>query len=186
MITSLRFGQTNLSYKNIVLKNSKTHNLSKCKSSSCKGVLQWLQVVYLIYWASPFIIMDMAIKGEVNLILLPELLQIVSPPWLIKCPFKGVEDSRRVPQHSVSYENKPRLLLPIHWCETILQKLVLFRAFSPIQFCVCNAKMKHSPIRCIPAQQRTIITISSKFTETLQWEKTVSFWTVSSRTIVGK
>lgn len=56
--------------------------------------------------------MHMAVKGNIDLIFLPEVLKALSPHWFSGGPFISIKISWRVTQHTMCQKNKPWLFLP--------------------------------------------------------------------------
>lgn len=123
-------------WKSCILPNMQWMN---CRNWWCRV---WCLEIHLIDRASSFIIVDMAIKGNVNLVLLPQLLQALTSHGLCKCTFKCIVWTWWVPQHTVGKKNQPWLFLTVHWSKAILKKLVLLWTLPPILFWVCHTEMK--------------------------------------------
>lgn len=116
---------------------------------------------YLVDGACPFIVMDMAVKCNVYLVLLPKFLQAFPSHRLFKCTPLTIPFVRRITKDTMSCKDQPRLLLSIHRCKTILDELVLLCSLPPVMFCVSYTKVKHSVICRIPVH------LSKKLTKIL-------------------
>ena len=79
--------------------------------------------------------MDVAKVGDVDAVLLPQLLQVLAALGLLEGAFAGVPCVGGVAQHAVRREDEPRLVLPVHRREAPLDERVLRRALPPV---VCS------------------------------------------------
>lgn len=97
---------------------------------------------YLVDWAWPFIVMDMAVEGNVNLVLLPKFLQTIPSHRLFICALLAVPVIRWISKDTMSGKDQPRLPMSIYRCKALLNKPVLFWSFSPVVFTVSYAEVK--------------------------------------------
>jgi len=95
---------------------------------------------------------DVAIEGEVDLVLLPELLQRFPPHGLLESALRFVVGAGRVAENTVREEDEPRLLLPVHRRQALLDELVLLGARPPVLFGVCDAEPEHAVVCRVPDQ----------------------------------
>lgn len=124
----------------------------------CKNRLG--KVVYLINWTCSFVVMDMAIEGNINPILLPEILKAFPSHRLLKWALRCIPVIGRVAEHTMSSEYQPRLFLSICWCKALLYESVLFWPLSPVMFCISYTKPEQSIIRWIPDDYSTLRQLS--------------------------
>ena len=97
-----------------------------------KGLAITILYTYLIDRAGPFIVVDMTKEGNVNLVLLPELLKVISSHGLSKRPFIRVRFIRGITEYTMSQEDQPGLFLSINCRQAVFNELILLRAFSPV------------------------------------------------------
>ena len=104
----------------------------------------------LVNCARALIIVHVAVDREINFILLPKGLQILTCHRLSKGAQGLVINCGGVSQDSVSKEDQPWLLLPVGARHTVLQEFVLLGANSPVHFRIRNAELELPPARRIP------------------------------------
>lgn len=107
-------------------------------------------LTYLVNWTCPFIVVCMAIDGNVNLVLLPKFLKTLPSHGFPKRSRISIKGSRRVTQYPVCKEDQPWLLLSINRCKAVLDELVLLCPLPPILFCVSYTEPEHAIISGIP------------------------------------
>lgn len=71
-------------------------------------------VLYLVNTTNPFIVMDMYVKCNVDLVFLPELLQVFPSHGFFKCSFLSIPIIRRVAKDTMSSKEEPRLFLSVY------------------------------------------------------------------------
>uniref|UniRef100_A0A8R7R239 Uncharacterized protein n=1 Tax=Triticum urartu TaxID=4572 RepID=A0A8R7R239_TRIUA len=79
----------------------------------------------LIERASTLVVVDVAEEGNVDAVPLPQLLQALPALGLLERALVGVPRVGGVTQHPVRREDEPRLVLPVHRGEALLDELVL-------------------------------------------------------------
>jgi hypothetical protein len=105
---------------------------------------------YLVDGAGPLVVVDVAEEGDVDAVLLPELLQALAALGLLEGALHGVPVVGGVAQHAVRREDEPRLVLPVHRREALLDERVLRRALPPVVLRVGDAEPEHPVVHLVP------------------------------------
>jgi hypothetical protein len=108
---------------------------------------------HLVDWARPLVAVDVSIEGEVDLVLLPELLQRFPPHGLLERALRLVVGAGRVPKDAVREEDEPRLLLPVDGRQAPLDEPVLLGPGPPVLLRVSDAEPEHAVVRCVPEEE---------------------------------
>uniref|UniRef100_A0A0A9DMF7 Uncharacterized protein n=1 Tax=Arundo donax TaxID=35708 RepID=A0A0A9DMF7_ARUDO len=95
-------------------------------------------------------VVDVPEEGDVDAVLLPQLLEALAALWLLEGALHGVPQVGRVAQHAVRREDEPRLVLPVHRREAVLNELVLCRALPPVVLSVRDAEPEHAVVHLVP------------------------------------
>jgi len=128
---------------------------------------------HLVDGACPFIAVDVAIEGEVDLVLLPELLQRFPPHGLLERALRFVVGAGRVAENTVREEDEPSLLLPVHRRQALLDEPVLLGPRPPVLFGVCDAEPEHAVVCRVPGERLRNVQSVSK---TKTWRLKKLLW----------
>jgi hypothetical protein len=104
----------------------------------------------LVHGAGALVVVDVAEEGDVDAVLLPQLLQALAALGLLVRALHRVPRVGGVAQHAVRREDEPRLVLPVHRREAVLDPLVLRRALPPVVLRVGDAEPEHAVVHLVP------------------------------------
>ncbi|BAT06395.1 Os08g0530801, partial [Oryza sativa Japonica Group] len=108
----------------------------------------------LVHRARPLVVVDVAEEGDVDAVALPQPLQALPPFGLLEGALVGVPPVGGVAQHAVRREDEPRLVLPVHRRQALLDELVLVGTLPPVVLRVRDAEPEHPVVHLVPKLAR--------------------------------